>query len=268
MPIESNGLPATISFLDLEFSRLSFDEAVSEVSGRAARLEFSYVVTPNVDHIVKLQDEANNPVTSAFRAAYADAGLRLCDSRILATLATIFEIRLAVVTGSDLTAWLFKHVIGAGDRVAIVGGNTDMVKRLQRLFPGPDIVQHIPPMGMLSDPVAMELATEFVCGCKANYVLFATGAPQSEILAHQCATRGQAGGVGLCIGASIDFLLGDQRRAPRWMQRVGMEWAYRLASSPKRLWRRYMVEGPKVFVIAAKWWWASRSVPSRGMGPD
>ena len=266
MPIESSGITATVSFLDLEFSQLSFDDALCEISRRATQSAFSYIVTPNVDHIVKLHDQPESPATLAFQAAYAEADLRLCDSRILATLAMIFGVRLAVVTGSDLTASLFDNGIAASDRVAIIGGNTDMVERLKARFPGPDIVQHIPPMGMLSDPVAMHLAEEFVCACKANFVLFATGAPQSEILAHRCALRGQASGVGLCIGASIDFLLGDQRRAPLWMQRAGMEWAYRLASHPKRLWRRYMVEGPKVFLIAAQWWLANRHDLSRLSG--
>jgi N-acetylglucosaminyldiphosphoundecaprenol N-acetyl-beta-D-mannosaminyltransferase len=60
--------------------------------------------------------------------------------------------------------------------------------------------------------------------------------------------------VGLCIGASVEFLSGAKRRAPRWMQRAGLEWLYRLLSEPRRLWRRYLVKGPRVF----KLWWAGR----------
>jgi exopolysaccharide biosynthesis WecB/TagA/CpsF family protein len=253
MPIDRGGVPLAVPFLDLDFSPLSLDDAIVEVVKRAAQPRFSYVVTPNVDHVVQLHNEAKSQIMFAFRAAYQAADLLLCDSRILARLALLFGIRLPVVPGSDLTATLFRRAISVGDRVAIIGGKQDTVARLARLFPGPDYAQHIPPMGMLGNPAAMSAADDFIAAVKANYVLFAIGAPQSEILAHRCAERGAASGVGLCIGASIDFLLGDQRRAPAWMQRAGLEWAHRLGSSPQRLWRRYLVEGPKIFLVAARW---------------
>lgn len=253
MPIDREGASLAVPFLDLDFSRLSLDDTIVEIVKRAAEPRFCYIVTPNVDHVVQLHNKARSQVMSAFRAAYDAADMRLCDSRILARLALPFGIRLSVVPGSDLTAALFRRAISAGDKVAIIGGKEDTMARLARLFPGPDYVQHIPPMGMLSNPTAMGAAENFVCAAKANYVLFAIGAPQSEILAHRCAGRGAASGVGLCIGASIDFLLGDQQRAPQWMQRAGLEWAHRLGSSPQRLWRRYLVEGPKIFLIAARW---------------
>ena len=56
-------------------------------------------------------------------------------------------------------------------------------------------------------------------------------------------------GIALCVGASIDFLTGKSIRAPLWLQKMGLEWAYRLAREPMRLWRRYLVESPKVFRI-------------------
>ena len=62
-----------------------------------------------------------------------------------------------------------------------------------------------------------------------------------------------AGGTGLCIGASVEFVTGAKRRAPRWMQRLGVEWLHRLLSEPGRLWRRYLVEGPRIFAMAWRW---------------
>ena len=258
MHIESEDFPTTTQFLNLEFSRFSFEAAAAEVARRSAQLNFSYVVTPNVDHIVKLSGQSESSIVREFQAAYAAAALRLCDSKILSWLAMIFGLRLTVVTGSDLTATLFDDLFSSSEKVAIIGGSLETVTRLTALFPGPEYVQHIPPMALLSKPSAMQLAQDFVEESKAKFNLFAIGAPQSEILAYRCAMRGNARGVGLCIGASIDFLLGDQRRAPLWMRNAGLEWAYRLASNPKRLWRRYLVEGPKVFIIATKWWWSSR----------
>ena len=59
--------------------------------------------------------------------------------------------------------------------------------------------------------------------------------------------RGIARGLTLCIGASINFLTGDERRAPVWMQQSGMEWLYRLMQAPGRMAKRYLVRGPRVF---------------------
>jgi exopolysaccharide biosynthesis WecB/TagA/CpsF family protein len=62
------------------------------------------------------------------------------------------------------------------------------------------------------------------------------------------------------MGASIVLLRGAGRPAPRWMQRAGLEWAFRLLSEPRRLWRRYIVEGPRIFVIWYRW---RRTLPAR-----
>jgi len=60
------------------------------------------------------------------------------------------------------------------------------------------------------------------------------------------AARGIAVGTGLCVGASLQFLLGTERRAPILLQRAGLEWAWRLAQNPRRLWRRYLVDNPAI----------------------
>jgi exopolysaccharide biosynthesis WecB/TagA/CpsF family protein len=59
------------------------------------------------------------------------------------------------------------------------------------------------------------------------------------VVAAALVKRGRATGIGLCIGASLLFLAGEERRAPRWLQGAGLEWAWRLAQDPRRLARRY-----------------------------
>jgi len=104
-------------------------------------------------------------------------------------------------------------------------------------------------------PDARAAVADFVIASEPDVVLFAVGAPQSELLCAEIAARGGARGVALCIGASLEFLTGAKRRAPRWMQRAGLEWLFRLLSEPRRLWRRYLVEGPRIFAI----WWRWRA---------
>jgi exopolysaccharide biosynthesis WecB/TagA/CpsF family protein len=66
------------------------------------------------------------------------------------------------------------------------------------------------------------------------------------MVARALADRGIATGTGFCVGASLNFLAGVERRAPALVQRAGMEWAWRLAQNPKRLWRRYLVDDPAI----------------------
>ena len=82
-----------------------------------------------------------------------------------------------------------------------------------------------------------------------DILLLCVGCPAQELIAQELAAFGCKSGIALCVGASIDFLTGKCVRAPLWLQRLGLEWAYRLGREPLRLWRRYLVESPKIFRI-------------------
>jgi len=162
-------------------------------------------------------------------------------------------VDLPVVPGSDLTAQLVTRIAQAGDRICLVGGDAAMLDDLRALRPDLDIVQHVPPMGMLKKPEAMAEAAAFVRDAGARFTLLAVAMPQQEILALRVAQAGGATGVGLCIGASLDFLTGRKARAPLWMQKASLEWLHRLLSEPGRLWRRYLIEGPRIFLLTMRW---------------
>lgn len=237
-------------FLDIDFDGGTYEQVARELNRLSQQNRFSFIVTPNVDHVLMLHPKAQTPATLAFQQAYAAAAMRLCDSRILQRLARLHGVMLDVVTGSDLTAYLFGNGHLDGRKVAIVGGDAAMVAELHERFPAVQIVQHQPPMGVLKSPRAIDEIISAIEKECAQYVLLAIGAPQSEIIAHRTALAGKAPGVGLCIGASIEFLLDRKRRAPRWMQRLSLEWAFRLLSEPGRLWKRYLVTGPRIFLLA------------------
>lgn len=240
-------------FLGIDFDAATYREVGDELSRLSQLDTFSFVVTPNVDHVLMLHPTSPVPSTPAFQQAYAAAEMRLCDSRILQRLARLHDVTLEVVTGSDLTASLFENGQLDGQKVAIIGGDAAMLPELRERFPAIEIVQHQPPMGVLSDERASEEIIRFIEQERAHYVMLAIGAPQSEIIAHRCLRAGKAAGVGLCIGASIEFLLNRKSRAPRWMQSLGLEWAFRLLSEPRRLWRRYLVSGPRIFLLSHRW---------------
>jgi len=236
-----------VEFLGVEFDILSERQVIDRLGLVTAETPFGYIVTPNVDHVVRLDSEGSEP---AVGAAYASAELCVCDSRVLALLARFRRIRLPVVTGSDLTAALLEKVLAQGDRIAIVGGSPDLVRRLSRRYPHLEFIQHSPPMGLRRDLAAQAAAAAFIVQAKCRFTFVAVGSPQQELIA----ARVEGGtGFGLCIGAALEFLTGDQVRAPMVLRRTGLEWAYRLVSDPRRLWRRYLVEGPQVFLLAWRW---------------
>lgn len=238
------------TFLGIDFAQIPLEPLAQQLLVLSAKDQFSYIVTPNVDHVVQLHEGADQRVADAHRSAYAAAQYRVCDSRILELLAKWKGKELVVVPGSDLTAFLFERGLLNGLKVALVGGGEKTVVLLNARYPDVSVVQFTPPMGLLHDEVAQQTVVDFVRKSRCDVTMFAVGAPQSEIVAHLCLKDGRARGVGLCIGASIEFITGEKNRAPLWVQRARLEWAFRLLSEPRRLWRRYLIEGPKIVRLA------------------
>lgn len=239
---------ARTRFLDLDFDRLSLEETFRLIAARDPDAPFGYLVTPNVDHIVRLEQ-----AEPSVRAAYEQAELCLCDSRVVSRLARLAGVALTVVPGSDLVREIMDRMIAPGDRLCLIGGSAETAARLSARHPGVTILQHAPPMGLLRDAPARAQATAFAAHAHARIVLLAVGSPQQEVLAREMREDGTVTGFGLCIGAAVEFITGEQVRAPHIVQKAGMEWAWRLASQPGRLWRRYLVDGPAIFGMVWRW---------------
>ncbi|MHA3795194.1 WecB/TagA/CpsF family glycosyltransferase [Sphingomonas sp. YL-JM2C] len=251
-----------MDYLGLRFDQFDEDAVVARLRARTADAPFAYLVTPNVDHVVRL---SRLPDDAEEWRAYRRAGWLLCDSRILALLASFRGVRLPVVPGSDLTARLFRDLAAPGDRIALIGGREGDLALLARLRPDIAFVQHVPPMGLRDDPAARAAAARFAIDSGARFILIAIGSPQQELIAAEMLDQPDAQGTALCIGASIDFLVGREKRAPRWMRRLALEWLHRLLSDPARLWRRYLVEGPRILWLA--WRFRRPSSSDRRDGP-
>lgn len=238
----------TVNFLDLQFSGLDLDGALDAISVRASLdLPFAYVATPNVDHVVSLANEPGR------RALYDSAWMLLNDSRVLKGLARKAKITLPVAPGSDIAEHLFDTVIDKHEPVTIIGGDRDSIEELKRIYGLRDVRWHEPPMGLKHKPGAIVRAAAFAAAQPSRFTFICVGAPQQEMIAYAIAQHGGARGVGLCVGAALDFLSGNATRAPKWMQAMGLEWLHRLVSEPGRMWKRYLVTGPKVFSLFSEW---------------
>jgi exopolysaccharide biosynthesis WecB/TagA/CpsF family protein len=229
--------PATrrLRFLGALFDRVDSDEVIELIAAARAEQAFKYIVTPNVDHVVRLS--AHPELDAHYEAAW----LTLCDSRPISLLAKAASLRLPVVTGSDLTISLFDHVIRDGDSIALIAPNEAVISMMRAKYPRLRLRSYVPPPGVSENPQEIARCVAFVLGEKADFVFLAIGCPQSEKIAHALSKAEGATGICLCIGAALEFMTGMKKRAPRWMNRLGIEWLHRLASEPKRLWRRYIL---------------------------
>lgn len=221
-------------FLDVDFDCLNQAETIVLMGQCQTDDRFGYVVTPNVDHIVRL---AAQP---AALVHYQKAWLCLCDSKPVEALSHTVGRPLTHVTGSDLTAAIFERVLAPGDVVDLVVARGEIADKLAELHPEVTFHRHVPPYGLMDKPDAMQETVNFLVDHPARFSFIAIGSPQSEVIAAKVLEHGGAHGTALCVGASLEFITGDRARAPAWMNHSGMEWLHRIAVEPRRLWKRYV----------------------------
>ncbi|WP_371369252.1 WecB/TagA/CpsF family glycosyltransferase [Pseudomonas sp. QL9] len=194
-----------------------------------------YIVTPNINHICQLNE------SSTLRDAYRAAAYHVCDSKILSP---IFKVLTGttppVIPGSTLTAELFKLTNTIELSFCVIGSNKQDIEAIKSTYPNATVHHHSPPMGFINSPEEVNKCINYIISKKADFTIYAVGCPRQEILAMRVTESSKACGIGLCVGASIDFLSGRTKRAPIWVQRIRMEWAFRILSEPKRLAKRYL----------------------------
>ena len=232
-------------FIDVGFDALSATEVVDRILDADAEEPFRYVVTPNVDHMIRIQ--ASQEIAGLYRRAW----LCINDSRVLQLLARVFRVSLPATPGADLVVDLLRDArLPLDAPLMVVGGHAGLADEMKALLGRRTIVQHRPPMGLLHDPEAFDAVLDAVEASGARLVFLAVGSPQQEYLAAALVARGRARGIGLCIGASLEFLVGTRRRAPHWMRALYIEWVFRLCAEPRRLAARYLVGAPRILGIA------------------
>jgi N-acetylglucosaminyldiphosphoundecaprenol N-acetyl-beta-D-mannosaminyltransferase len=258
-------MPARVELFGVEIDPLRMDQAVAQtlswVQDATPPAGCRYVVTPNVDHVVMLQHHAG------LKAAYRDAGMVLVDgapvlwsSRILKPVNAWLPERVA---GSDLVPSLF-DAVRDGQRLSVylLGAGPGVAERaaanICRRWPAVEVVgTYSPPLGFERDHAEIESILDRIAAARPDVLIVGLGAPKQELWVHQHRAR-LAAKVALCVGATIDFLAGEKSRAPVWMRLIGLEWAYRVASEPKRLAARYAKDAWIFPQLLAREWWRCR----------
>ncbi len=198
-----------------------------------------YVVTPNVDHTVLLTENTK------LQDSYESADLILADGHPLIWASRLLRRPLPErVPGSELVPKLFDSykksgrlrvfLLGAAEGVAAQAA-ANMKKEWRNVE---TVGVYSPPMGFEKDPEETNYILGRIKLVKPDVLVVGLGAPKQEIWVHENIDQIDSK-VALCVGATIDFLAGEKKRAPVWMQKSGVEWLHRMLSEPKRLVKRY-----------------------------
>jgi N-acetylglucosaminyldiphosphoundecaprenol N-acetyl-beta-D-mannosaminyltransferase len=244
-------LPPTVRLGATEVHPLTMDEAVGAVMDLAAKAEPALVVTPNVDHLVMLERDAR------FADAYRRASLRLADGAPLVLLARVLHTPIPErVAGSDLIFRVLAAAEAQERSVFLFGGQPETSSRavdvLRRSFPTLRIAGTATPMVDIDTPGDDEAeALAQVRRTRPDILIMFLGTPKQEVWfwARQPLLPPV---VALALGGTIDMVAGTKRRAPRWLQRIGLEWTWRLAQDPVRLGRRYLIDDVAFVGIATR----------------
>ncbi len=239
----SSAIPERRDVLQVDDCDLTETRAIAESFGTE---RYGYVVTVNVDHAIRYYYQPD------FRALYASATYVLLDSRFLVHVLRLLKRQiLRACPGSDLTFSLFEYAIQPPDRVLVVGGTAQQAQILRSRY-GLAALQHIdPPMNLMQDSAAVEACLRDIeAASPFRFCFIVLGSPLQEIIARKLQERAKARGLALCVGASINYMTGVERRAPPWMREIGFEWLFRLMQQPRRMAYRYLIRGPRILWLA------------------
>jgi len=235
-----------VKILNISIDNLSQSELLK-------KLNSGIVFTPNVDHLIKLQDDLE------FLKAYDSANYTLCDSKILFYISRFLGTPLKEkISGSDLFPAFYEYhknnenikifLLGAREGVAL-----EAQKKINSKIGRPIIVgAHSPSFGFEKDEEECSKMIELINQSGATVLAVGVGAPKQEKFICKYKDKLPNIKIFLAIGATIDFEAGNIKRAPKWVSEAGLEWLYRLLSEPKRLWKRYLVHGPSFFGLIFK----------------
>ena len=233
--LRSAKLPAAL--LGIPFDNLTIAEALDRIDDMVASGKPHYVVTANVDFCVQSFEDVE------LRRILVEAHLTLCDGTPLLWASRLFGNPLPErVAGADLVPMLINRASEKGYRIFFLGGAPQVtqqaVQQLERLYPQVVIAGHYsPPFRPLLDMNHDEIA-ERIRAARPDLLFVSFGCPKAEKwMAMHYRRLGVPVSIG--VGATIDFLAGNVRRAPNWMQRAGLEWLFRMAQEPRRLCSRY-----------------------------
>ncbi|MBO5780389.1 MAG: WecB/TagA/CpsF family glycosyltransferase [Muribaculaceae bacterium] len=232
--------------LNISIDRITTEQLLNDLTE-------GVLLTPNLDHMVNLQHNRE------LYDAYCTADWVVCDSRILYFLSKTTKKPLPeTIPGSSFfREFYLYHKDDPDCKILLLGakpGVADQAMENINKTCGRKIVvgAHSPSFGFEKNEEENNAIIEIIKQSNANVVLVGVGSPKQELWIMRHKNRLPQVKIWLPLGATIDFESGQLKRAPRIVQRIGMEWLYRVIKEPKRLFKRYFVDDMKFFIYYLK----------------
>lgn len=242
-------LPPRFQVVDVGISAITFDQAIEIIGGWVGRREAHYVNVCTTHTILECHD------SPTMAAIVNGAGMATPDGMPLVWLGRLDQRRVERVYGPDLMLAICDRGRADGYRHFFYGGAAgvpeQLAARIGARFPGLQVAgTYSPPYRELSPAEEQAVAT-MINESNADIVWVGLGTPKQDHWVAHFRPLLKAP-VLLAVGAAFDFHTGRVRQAPRWMQRTGLEWLFRLSQDPKRLWKRYILGNPRFIYLVTR----------------
>lgn len=241
-----------IKFLNVNIDSVTSQEAKALVDGMVKDRQPQYVVTPNTDIVMKMQqDEELMRVCNT-------ADLILTDGEMLVKLSRFLGNPIKErVAMTDFVWDVCDLAVEKNYKMFLFGGKDIVLEtglsRIQEKYPALNICGHYsPPLGFEKNEEALEKALKMIKDSGADILIVFLGCPKQEKFIAKYKDQYQVP-VSITMGGCIDFIGADIKRAPMWMQRNAMEWLFRFAQEPRRLFKRYFLDDIRIFPLVLKY---------------
>lgn len=255
-----------IKFMNICIDNVNVRECLEWVKNTIEFGNHEYVVTPNVDHLVKLQGD------KTFLDSYLNAGLVAVDGTPIIKTAKFYKTPLKEkITGPRLADAVIQMAEKEGFTIFILGGKpgvADLAKqKLENKYPNLKVLgTYSPVFGFEKDINEKQKIVSLIETVKPQIIIAGMGSPKTEKFLYEIKKSNPAN-VTLSVGAALDFFAGTVKRCPMWINRIGFEWLYRFFKEPCRMFRRYFVDDIKyvklIFKYKPKYEKAKKSIDDR-----
>jgi N-acetylglucosaminyldiphosphoundecaprenol N-acetyl-beta-D-mannosaminyltransferase len=231
----------------MRVDRTDYEDAARRIVDWGKKHESRYVCIASVNNVMEAR------ASEAFRQIMNTADLVTSDGMPLVWSLRLLGLTQATrVYGPDLTPILCEQAAEAGVPIGFYGGTPEVlelfISNLKHRFPKLQVVYRFAPPFRSLTPEEDKMIDADLIASGAGIVFVGLGTPKQE--RWMAARRGSIPATMVGVGAAFDFLAGKKRQAPHFMQRVGLEWFFRLCSEPRRLWKRYLYRNPRfVFLL-------------------
>lgn len=239
-------------FMNTYLDNVTRNEAIAHIEKCINERRICHVITPNVDQIVRIETD------SYFREICEHAELLLADGHPLLWIAKWYGKPIKEkICGSDLVPELCSLAARKGYRVFLLGAADGVARnaaeKLKQKYPGLVIAGVFSPSYRFEDNQAeIDKINNLLFESKADLLFVGLGVPKQDIFIFENMKKYQIP-MSFSVGATIDFIAGVQKRAPKWMSHIGLEWFYRLLKNPKRMIKRYIINDTQIFGLALKY---------------